>query len=81
MKKPQDDGITDIDRLVEQQDQEMIQDGCISPFTRLQLEALRDGKPVPHVWDTPGVREATARLLRGQRPPQSDDEWYLQDWD
>ena len=74
------DAITDFDRLVEQQDQEMTQDGCISSFTRLQLEALESGEPIPHVWDTPAVREATERLLRGQRPAQ-DDEWYLQDWD
>lgn len=71
---------TDFDRLIEQQDQELARDGVVSPLTRLQLQALAEGKPIPHVWDTPGIREATERLLRGQRTPSGnvdDDTWYF----
>ncbi len=76
--------LTDFDRLVEQQDQELAHDGVVSPFTHLQLQALAEGKPIPHAYTTPAVQQATARLLQGLKrshlssPPDDDDDalWF-----
>ena len=74
----------EFDQLVEQQDQELALTGEVSPFTRLQLEALAEGRPVPHVWNTPAIQQATARLLQGMRLPRvqglgDDDDDYWPD--
>ena len=73
---------TIFDRLVEQQDQELAHDGVISPFTRMQLQAYAEGKPLPQVGEHPAFQRATARLLRLLRGPRrpSGDEPDEQDW-
>ena len=56
--------LTELDRLIEQQDQEMLQDGCVSPFTIQQLQAYREGRPIPHLdLHTPEMEQATASVL------------------
>jgi hypothetical protein len=41
--------MTEYDRLVEQADQELALNGCVSPFTQLQLQAAANGEPIPHI--------------------------------
>lgn len=70
--------ITDYDRLVEQQDQELALDGGISPFTQMQLQAYAEGRPITRIdVHSPEMERLTARLLHGA-PPSDDDEWL---WD
>lgn len=72
--------IDDFDLLVEQQDQELVRASIVSPFTRLRLDALAQGKPLPQVGQSPGVQQATARLFqtlkrfREPSPPAEEDE-------
>jgi hypothetical protein len=55
----------DFDRLVEQQDQEIAQNGCVSPFTQMQLQALANGEPVPHInYNSPEMQRLTEQLRR-----------------
>jgi hypothetical protein len=83
---PDQDHLTAFDRLVEQQDQEIALYGEVSPFTRLQLHAYAEGKPVPHVnVHSPELERLTHRLLRGRqqvrsfRLPTDDDDFW--DWE
>ncbi len=76
----------EFDQLVEQQDQEAIRDGSVSPFTRAQLQAYAEGRPVPHVnVHSPEMQRATARLLRkvrrfhGHAGSEEDDAWFDDD--
>ncbi|HYU75759.1 MAG TPA: hypothetical protein VEL31_24060 [Ktedonobacteraceae bacterium] len=77
------DHVTELDRLIEQQDQELARDGTVSPLTQLQLACYADGQPVPHVGHSPEVELATARWLqtlsRSRMPSAScddDDLWF-----
>jgi len=78
------DHLTELDRLIEQQDQELARDGIISPLTQLQREAYANGQPVPHVdLHSPEMELATARWLqtlsRSRMPYTScedDDLWF-----
>ncbi len=78
------DHVTELDRLIEQQDQEVARDGAVSPFTQLQTQAYANGQPIPHVdLHSASVQRATARLLqqlRRSRMPsvscEDDDLWF-----
>lgn len=52
--------MTEYDRLVEQADQELAQDGEVSPFTQLQLDAAANGEPIPHIDVSAIVRSVRA---------------------
>jgi hypothetical protein len=59
--------LTEFDRLVEQQDQEIALHGHVSPFTQVQLHAYAEGKPVPHVGvHSPELERLTRELVRGK---------------
>ncbi len=81
MKWLRKDRPDEFDQLVEQQDQEMIRSGSVSPFTRAQLQAYAEGRPVPHVdVNSPEMQELTARLFRHVRNfrlgiPEEEDPW------
>ena len=78
------DHVTELDRLIEQQDQELARDGAVSPFTQLQREAMREGQPIPHVdLHSAEMEQATAKvfqtLSRSRMPSVScedDDLWF-----
>ena len=82
----EEEQLTDFDWLVEQQDQALARDGVVSAFTQRQWQAYVQGKPIPHVWNTPAVQRATARLrrtLKRSRKPEvscdeddEDDLWF-----
>jgi hypothetical protein len=77
------DDLSEFDRLVEQQDQEMALSGEVSPFTQMQLHAYAEGNPVLHVdVHSPELERLTRELLRGTRheygprlPTEDDDDW------
>ena len=76
------DDPTIFDCLVEQQDQELAHDGVISPFTRMQLQAYAECKPLPQVGEHPAFQRASERLLRLLRGPRrscgyepDEDDW------
>ena len=59
--------LTEFDLLVEQQDQEAIH-GEISPFTRMQLQAQAEGRPIPRVdLNSPEMQAATAKVFASVR--------------
>jgi hypothetical protein len=62
--------LTEYDRIVEQADQELALNGCVSPFTQRQLDALANGEPIPHIDFGAIVR----RSLSGWRDP--DEVWF-----
>lgn len=74
------DDPTIFDRLVEQQDQELARDGEVSLATQLHLHAFVEGKPVPHVCDSPAIQNLTARLLQRLSLPPEEDEVDYGDW-
>jgi hypothetical protein len=61
---------TEFDRLVEQRDQELAQNGYVNPFTQLQLNACAAGEPIPHIDFSAIVR----RSRMGWRDP--DEVWF-----
>jgi len=73
-------GVTDYDRLVEQQDQELALYGEISPFTQIQLQAHAEGRSIPQIdmhAVTAHVRQMA--LERSSRARVEDDDAWL--WD
>lgn len=68
----------EFDKLVEQADQEMIQNGFVSPFTQMQLQAHVNGKSVPHI-DVGAI----FRRVRAEQLARQDAEcnWYDFDCD
>ena len=61
----QSDHVTELDQLIEQQDQELARDGIVSPFTQLQIQAYANGQPIPHVdLHSAEMEQATAKVFQ-----------------
>lgn len=76
-----DDLLSNFDRLVEQQDQEITHYGAVSPATQQALQNLTEQDYIPGPAPKRDWSQFNARLrdMRAEREQEQDPSWF--DWD
>jgi hypothetical protein len=76
-RPPNDDLVSNFDRLVEQQDQEIARDGFVSPATQIALQNLTEQDYIPS--PAPKKDYSWLKQIRAEREQDQGPEW--DDWE